>query len=437
MSYFGRIKQLFLSSSLLKDSVVYVFTDGVNKSIPFLLLPVISYYISPAEYGMITNYNLIVQILSIFCFSISMVVLPVVFFKLDEMEIRNYVTNMFVFNSVLTLICLVVLAMLNKVIENGVRVSYLYQIMSIISVWFASIIQLNMTLWRCEGKAFCFAAYKVFQSVIDCTITVLLIIVLTIGWIGRIYGMLIATVSLGFFSLILLYKRGYLSGKLSRACFISILSFSLPLIPHGLSFWLKSGVDKLMLTNICGMDMNGYYSVALTFGAIVSVIITSISNAFVPYLYKKLSMIDLDRENTIVEQKKIVKIIFLLLLSILLFVIISFLFSYYFIVLAYPISYFRSLEFLPGIMITQLFNGFYTMFVCFIHYTQKTKILGAITFLFSLFQIALGYYFIITIGAVGSVISSAIVALLTFVFVSIYAMKIYKLPWECLIIFYK
>lgn len=135
-----------------------------------------------------------------------------------------------------------------------------------------------------------------------------------------------------------------------------------------------------MLTNICGMDMNGYYSVALTFGAIVSVIITSISNAFVPYLYKKLSMIDLDRENTIVEQKKIVKIIFLLLLSILLFVIISFLFSYYFIVLAYPISYFRSLEFLPGIMITQLFNGFYTMFVCFIHYTQKTKILGAITF---------------------------------------------------------
>ena len=61
MSYFGRIKQLFLSSSLLKDSVVYVFTDGVNKSIPFLLLPVISYYISPAEYGMITNYNLIVH----------------------------------------------------------------------------------------------------------------------------------------------------------------------------------------------------------------------------------------------------------------------------------------------------------------------------------------------------------------------------------------
>ena len=82
MSYFGRIKQLFLSSSLLKDSVVYVFTDGVNKSIPFLLLPVISYYISPAEYGMITNYNLIVQILSIFCFSISMVVLPVVFFSI-------------------------------------------------------------------------------------------------------------------------------------------------------------------------------------------------------------------------------------------------------------------------------------------------------------------------------------------------------------------
>lgn len=69
------------------------------------------------------------------------------------------------------------------------------------------------------------------------------------------------------------------------------------------------------------------------------------------------------------------------------------------------------------------------MFVCFAHYTFKTKGLGALTFSWSVVQIGLSYLLIVKIGAIGSAVSAAVVSALTFVSVAWYAMHVYKLPW--------
>lgn len=49
-------KQIF-NTPLVKQSVVYVVSDGINRAIPFLLLPFITYYLTPEDYGIITNFN--------------------------------------------------------------------------------------------------------------------------------------------------------------------------------------------------------------------------------------------------------------------------------------------------------------------------------------------------------------------------------------------
>lgn len=46
-----------------------------------------------------------------------------------------------------------------------------------------------------------------------------------------------------------------------------------------------------MLTEMCGLSENGLYSVAMTWGAIVTMFLTSFNNAYAPYLYKKLSFL--------------------------------------------------------------------------------------------------------------------------------------------------
>jgi O-antigen/teichoic acid export membrane protein len=285
-----------------------------------------------------------------------------------------------------------------------------------------------MIIWRCEEKALTFGKYQISQSILNVLSTILLVIVLLLSWQGRVYSYLVSAVVFGFISLFIFNKKGLMSFKISKEYIRHNLLFALPMIPHALSFWLKSGADKILLTNMSGLSENGLYSVAMTLGAIVTMVLTSFSNAFVPYLYKKLNRFDNGGGN-LAEKKQIVKLTYLVIILIGGLVIFAYFASIFVIRYLYNITYIASIKFLPYIMLSQFFYGGYLMFVCYCHHTFKTKILGAITFSLAMFQIALSYMLIRWTGSVGTAMASAVISFFTFVFVAGYAMKVYKLPW--------
>lgn len=426
---FVSLIQKLYQSSLIRNSLIYVVSDGINRAIPFLLLPFITHYLSPSDYGIVTNYNVYVQVLSVFCYLTTAGALPVMFYKLDKSKIKRYVSNMVLLNTYSNIFCLIVIVLTSSLSEEILSLSVLFQISALLVVWFAGITNINMVLWRCEEKPILFGIYQISQSAVNTLSTILFVIILLLGWKGRIYSMILATIIFGCISIYILYKRQYLNLCIDKQYLQQISLFALPLIPHALSFWFKSGVDKIMLSNMCGLSANGLYSVAMTWGSIVSMFLVSFNNAYSPYLYKKLAHFDTDRGGTKEEQKKLVRLIEYSFFATLIFILIIWVISVYLIQAIYAPSYHTSLEYLPWVMIGQFFYGGYLMFVCFVHYTLKTKILGAITFSWSLAQIAITYILISWIGAVGAAVSSAIVSIATFICVTAYAMKVYRLPW--------
>jgi O-antigen/teichoic acid export membrane protein len=177
-----------------------------------------------------------------------------------------------------------------------------------------------------------------------------------------------------------------------------------------------------------GLSENGLYSVAMTLGAIVSMVLVSFSNAFAPYLYKKLNRFD-KNEGSLSEKKQLVKLTYSVITITLVLVIVAYIISIFIVQYLYNIIYVDSIKFLPYIMLSQFFYGGYLMFVCYCHHTFKTKILGIITFSLSVVQIILSYLLIKWIGSIGTAIASTVISFLTFVFVAGYAMNVYKLPW--------
>lgn len=351
------------------------------------------------------------------------------FYKLEREKVKQYVSNMIVLNTGVTVLCAMVSLLLYVYVEDILNLSIYYQFYALLVVWFAGITNVNMILWRCEEKPVSFGIYQISQSALNALTTILFVIILLLGWKGRVYSMILVTILFGFISLFILYKRGYLVFEIDKLFIKQTIFFALPIIPHALSFWFKSGVDKIMLTNMCGLNENGLYSVAMTWGAIVSMFVVSFNNAYTPFLYKKLAIFDKDKTGTVKEQKELVRLIWGSFVVALVFVALAYLISIYLIKLVYAPIYYDSLDFLPWVMISQFFYAGYSMFVCFIHYTFKTKMLGIITFSWSIAQIGITYLLIGSIGAVGASISSAIVSMMTFVFVAIYAMKVYHLPW--------
>lgn len=416
-------------SPLVKNSFVYVITDGINSAIPFILLPFISRYLTPADYGIVSNYNVLIQILSVFVYLASAGLIPVMYFKTDKEDLKVYVSNLILLNSFVSLFCLIIVVFFSDRIDEGLGLPLLFQLFAIISVWFTSISYLNLTLWRCEESPLKFGTFQISQSSLNAITTILFVFVLLLSWQGRVYSMVLSCVLMGGISIFILKKRGYLVFHLSKNHLIKIIMFGLPLIPHALSFWFKSGANKVLLSNMCGLEDNGLYSTAMNWGAIVALFTTAFSNAYSPWLFKKLAFIDKDREGTINEQIKVVRLIWLSLFLLFFFVGIVYVVSYFLTILIFPESYYDSLVYLPMVMAEQAFTGGYLLFVCFCHYTLNTKVLGAITFSLSLLQVFVSYIFIKTVGPVGVAYSAALVSLLTFVCISVYAMYIYKLPW--------
>lgn len=422
------IRQIY-SSALFRKSFVYIFCDGVNRAIPFLLLPFITHYLTPADYGIITNFNVYIQILAVFCYSCTLGAVPVNFFKLSPENFRKYASSVILLNTGALIICAVVAIFSNTIIYKSLNISYSFQLLALFSIWFSGMTQLNMTLWRCEERPFAFGIFQISQSALNAFTTILFVIVLLLGWKGRIYSMMLATIVFGVISVVILIRKGYCTPKISGEFVKQALFFALPLIPHALSFWFKSGVDKVLLTGMVGLSSNGLYSVALTWGSVVTMFLTAFNNAYAPFLYKKLASFDKDKNGTIHEQKRLVKLIWSMIGLTLIFVIFMYFVSCMFIRWVYAPVYFESVAYLPWVMLVQFFQGVYLMFVCFVHYTLKTKVLGLITFSCSLLQVGVTYLMIRYWGAIGAAASSALTALIICFFVVRYAMKVYKLPW--------
>ena len=331
---------------------------------------------------------------------------------------------MLIVNTVSVLICLIGILLFSTTLESHLNFSFPYQMTAIVLVWFTAIGYANLVLWRCEEKPLRFGLYNISSSLINALFTIILVVILVMGWQGRALSIFLSSIIMGVISLVILYKKGYLVLRISKEYIKSVLIFSIPIIPHALSFWIKSGADKIMLTDLCGLAENGLYSVAVTWGAIVSMVMVAFSNSYSPWLFKKLAVYDKDKEGTLTDQKRLVKIIYLSLIVIFVIVFFLYIISHILIGIMYPESYSGSKDYLPYVMISQAFNGAYLLFVCFLHYTFKTKILGITTFTLSLVQIALAYFLIKQIGPMGVAYSSVIGSFLTFIVIAFYGITV-------------
>jgi len=275
-----------------------------------------------------------------------------------------------------------------------------------------------------------FNGLQIFQALLSGVLAILFVVVLRWNWQGRALSIVMAAAISMLLILYLMIKSGHLFQKNNIDEIKSALFFGLPLLPHTLSFWFKSGVDKIILTNYISLAANGVYSIAFTFACIVGILTGSFFNAYTPLMFKDLSMIDtMQDDKAIVIKQKLVRNTYYFAGG-LLAVCIG---SYFALKIAIPLlftgEYLGAIRFMPFLLTTLYFEGMYSMISGYIFYRKKTKMLGTITFSSSMLQIGITLLFVKHFGIMGAAYSSSLVAGITFIAVLSYTNKLYKLPW--------
>lgn len=426
----GNFIRKIAGSQLFQSTLIYTASDSIGKAIPFILLPIVARYLSSSDYGILTNFGVVSQIFLAICALNTYSALSVSYYKLDIDGISKYISNLIYLITVITIICLIITSFFSAVIFRYLGITRLWQNLALLSAFGTSIFSLYTSLLRMQNRTFLFSGFQIFQSLASASFALLFVVYWQWNWQGRVLSIVITAMICLIWIIWSLKKEGYIFKKVDANEIKSAFFFGLPLLPHTLSFWFKSGVDKIIITNYVGLSANGIFSIALTLGGIIGVFTGAFFNAYTPAMFKDLSIIDTVSEHeAIVTKNKLVKITYLF--AFLLFFVC--LFSYFIMKIAIPFlfkgDYLNAIKFMPFIMASLFFDGMYSIVSGYIFYREKTKILGAITFMSSILQIILTLFFVRKFGVIGAAYSTCIVSLVTFLAVFIYSNKIYAIPW--------
>ena len=254
----------------IKTALIYFLGNILSKIISFVLLPLYTSKIDPSQYG---NYDLITTLLN--------VIYPVAFFQIWDSMFR------YVFDYAEE-------GEQYHVINNSIYICgfgsffYLLIMLCASSLYHIDYFWLVCVLGLCEAvrylysfvaRAFLMNKLFAFSGAINTFVNASLNVVLIAkyGWdikalyFAPIIGCLvqIATIE-GKVHLI----RHFNTKDFSKALIRDMLKFSVPLCIATVSYWLLSGLTKVVVTKYLGSYSNGLYAVANRFAAMITLFVS-------------------------------------------------------------------------------------------------------------------------------------------------------------------
>ncbi|MBV3845083.1 oligosaccharide flippase family protein [Bacteroides eggerthii] len=413
--------------TLLGNALIYILSDGITKALSFLILPFVSFYLIPEQLGIAANFDVLQSILMLLAGQAIVNALPYFYYDRSREEIGLLVSNLLFIIIAVNLCFLIIILLIYGLIDEYLHIGLFLQLLTLISVIANLLLSINLILYRLEEKPFVFLKLQLLQSLIYVFLLILLVVCLKKEALGKIYSAVFSCSIVCLLHIYLLYKRGYLIWKIDRNSIGELLRFGIPLLPHSLSFWIKSGMDKILLTTFCGLSVNGLYSMAMSFGAIYSIFKVAFDNAYIPYLQKRISKMTFDNQKA--EKKQLVRISYIISsVFFLLFFVVMFI---CWILIQYVLSdlYRDSFQFIPWILFSLTIYSFYSLVVQYPYTAKKTLGLGIITFSGSIIQLLLTFVLVRMLGADGIKYSLVIGALVTMFSVWWYSNRVYPLPW--------
>ncbi len=416
----------YLHNSLFKSSFIYTFSSILNSAIPFLLLPILTRYLTPEDYGIVAMFNVVVSIVGTFTGLSVNGAIQREYYNKENINFKVYVGNTMIILFASTLLTLLFSLLFEKIYIKYIPFDSLWMSLIVIMSSFQFLTLSNLALYQAQRKAFQYGLIQISQTLINVLLSILFVVMFHLNWQGRILGQLIAVLIVGLYSLYFLIKN-WVDWEINIDYIKEALKFSIPLIPHTLGGMLIATADRFLITNLLGLEQTGIYMVGFQLGMVIGLLADSFNRAYVPWLFEKLN------QNDTGIKYKIVKFTYLYFVGILLLactVSIVFYISIDFIVGG---KFIESRKIIFWIALGNAFNGMYYMVTNYMFYVYKTQYLMIITFITGVINIGLTYIFIKLFGVIGAAQAYMLSFLFIFIFTWIVSAKVYKMPWTFLI----
>lgn len=417
----GFIKKI-ASGQIIKSFSIYTLANVINKCIPFFMLPIMTAYLTPADYGVISMIT-----------TIASFMLPFITLRVEDAIVRRYyyknenigvyIGNCFLIVATMWLVITSLMLLFGSFISKYSQVpEYVIWILPFYCVlqFLKSVIQYY---WQVGKQPTKYGAFSITATTLELSIAIILIVCYKFNWIGRAISLISASFIMASFAVIYLVRHNRFIIKFDKEKITHAFKYGIWLVPGGIGLSIATLTNRFFLTNMISIDETGLYGVAASFAGVLSFITSSFNLAWVPFLFEKLS-----RGNDS-DKRKIVKITYLYYLIIAVVVVLMYLVIKLFLPFFVDEKFYDATKYVPWLLIGHAFTGCYYMVTNYIMYVEKTKYTSFIALSVGVIGVGLNYLFINIYGATGAALAFATTNALMFLGTWAVSARVYRMPW--------
>lgn len=410
------------SPGLLRSAAVYGGSNVLQRVIPLLILPVLTYYLSTSDVGMIAVFTAAVGIATpLVGVNISYAVRRR-YFDADGDGFAIYLANGLGLLAAGTVVLLAAVVTIGGPITRvtGLPVGWLAA--AVVLAALQEFLQVPLTIFQVERQPVRYARVQVTKSAVAAGLTAILVIALAAGWHGAVVAMLLtaALVALlvGVPALASRITWRYDTGSMRHA-----LRYGGGLIPHTLGTMGIRSIDRFMIAYYSTASENGLYSVGAQVGLAVSLVADGFNRAWSPWLYAGLA------ENDPATDRRIVRLAYTYFAAIAGVAALVWLAGPLVVRLILAREFHPAGRFVGWVVLGLAFNGMYLVIAGMVFYSGKTLIVSAITICSATLSVAFMFLLVPRSGAMGAAQATALAFFLKFVLTWIAANRLRPMPW--------
>lgn len=278
--------------NLIKNTAIIMVGKICTQMISFFLLPIYTAILSTEEYGIVDLLNTLISLL-----------LPLITLQIEQGLFRYLVDNResreekekIITTTIITVLIQSAIYMLIFVIASPfINNMYKYFLATNVVASIFSSISLQISRGIGDNKSYAIGSF--ITALCTVIFNILLVVVFRFGAYGMLVASLLSNIVCVIYICISDKIFTYIKiHKFKSEILKKILKYSIPLVPNSLSWWVFNASDRLIVSGILGVGMNGILAAANKFSGVYITVYNIFNLSWTETA--ALHIDDVDREN--------------------------------------------------------------------------------------------------------------------------------------------
>ena len=277
------------TAELLGPGAVYLGATMLNAAIPFLLLPLIARWLGPADFGVIGSFLAIVGVLVMMVGLNAYGYVSVSYYRNGAETLPGVVGAALAVILVTSAIVGMAGSLAAGAIEYWIAIDAAWLWTLLAAATGQAILAVGLTVAQTIRRPFVYAAFQLGYGIAMGVLTLILVGAFAMGWPGRALAQAVAALAIAGGALVWLRATGRMTLAIDRRILSRVLGFGIPLLPHAIAAVAMGSMDRLALGGGFTPAVVGQYFLALQLASVFMVIAAAVNQAWVPWLYQRLS----------------------------------------------------------------------------------------------------------------------------------------------------